>query len=165
MDDERIEVMRLMLQEGSELLGRMNDRVDALKSKNMNFLATILTVVALIAGGLFFAVEQGWLPAVHLLLSALFFAPAIWTSYLCHTLFRPRAYPELTTYDDPNLNLIMNAPLEQVLSHLIFRKREVLWALEKRYSAELTIHRESFGWFVGSLVGLLMFLSLELLSI
>jgi hypothetical protein len=162
--NERIETMRLMLQEGSELLGRMNERVDALKSKNMDFMTTILAIAALIAGALFFAVEQDWLPSIHLLWSLLFFAPVLWSLYLCYTLFKPRTYPELSTYDDPNLTIVINASLEEALSSLIYRKREVLQELERRYSVDLTTHRGSVGWFAASLFGLVLFLAIELLN-
>ncbi len=147
-----------MLDEGSELLGRMNDRVDILRTRNVDFMALALAVLSIVIGFLTYALDQGWIRIEYMTFSLLFYVPILASLFLCYRLIEPRKYPELSTFDDPDFEIVMNAPLENALSNLIFWRRKVLKLMEDRHTSEMPIHRRSIGFFVGSLFGLMVFL-------
>jgi len=160
---DETEVMKLMVDEGTILLQRMNDRVESLKSKNIDLFTTMLAVISIAAGGLSYAVDVSWIPIEHLLLSFMFFLPIGYAAVLSYFQMMPRRYPELRVYDVPDLDIILDAPYQKVLSHLIFVRQTTLAEIERRYETDMKRHIHSIGWFSVSFFGLLALFIIELM--
>jgi len=164
--DDRQETVRLMLSQGSDLLDRMNSRIDSIISKSQALLSTMLAILALSIAVIIVLDEHGLYLTVAgwSMLILTFYLPMAYAVYGSSRLVHVRKYHEIAAFKKNDFELLVNARSDDVAIHLLNETRKTLDSLESDVKRDLKIHKQSAMAFDLSLTGGLLFIIFASLS-